>query len=53
MRPLRAAGYRRLPWKNGGGETRAILVSPPGAAGTAVLVVIELFEQPATRRHRT
>jgi environmental stress-induced protein Ves len=31
MRLLRAADYRRMPWKNGGGETREILVSPPGA----------------------
>jgi environmental stress-induced protein Ves len=31
MRILRAADYRRMPWKNGGGETREILVSPPGA----------------------
>lgn len=31
MRILRATEYRRMPWKNGGGETREILVSPPGA----------------------
>ncbi|MBL8266545.1 HutD family protein [Steroidobacter sp.] len=31
MRVLRANEYRRMPWKNGGGETREILVSPPGA----------------------
>lgn len=31
MRILRAADYRRMPWKNGGGETREVLVSPPGA----------------------
>lgn len=32
MRILRAADYRRMPWKNGGGETREVLVSPAGAA---------------------
>ena len=32
MRILRAADYRRMPWKNGGGETREIAVSPTGAA---------------------
>jgi uncharacterized protein len=32
MQILRAADYRRMPWKNGGGETREILVVPPGAA---------------------
>lgn len=31
MRILRAGDYRRMPWKNGGGETREVLVSPPGA----------------------
>lgn len=31
MQLLRASEYRRLPWKNGGGETREILISPPGA----------------------
>lgn len=31
MRILRATEYRRMPWKNGGGETREIMVSPPGA----------------------
>lgn len=31
MRILRASEYRRMPWKNGGGETREILVSPSGA----------------------
>ncbi len=31
MRILRSADYRRMPWKNGGGETREIAVSPPGA----------------------
>lgn len=28
---LRAASYRRMPWKNGGGETSEIAVFPPGA----------------------
>lgn len=28
---LRAADYRRMPWKNGGGSTIEIAVSPPGA----------------------
>jgi environmental stress-induced protein Ves len=32
MRLLRAADYRRMPWKNGGGETREVLASPAGAA---------------------
>jgi uncharacterized protein len=31
IRLLRAADYRRMPWKNGSGETREILVSPAGA----------------------
>lgn len=31
MRILRPAEYRRMPWKNGGGETREIAVSPAGA----------------------
>jgi environmental stress-induced protein Ves len=31
MRVLRASDYRRMPWKNGGGETREVLVSPAGA----------------------
>jgi environmental stress-induced protein Ves len=31
MRILRSADYRRMPWKNGGGETREIAVSPAGA----------------------
>lgn len=31
MRILRSSEYRRMPWKNGGGETREILVSPAGA----------------------
>ncbi|HEY0269482.1 MAG TPA: HutD family protein, partial [Sphingomonas sp.] len=29
---LRAADHRRMPWKNGGGETLEIAVSPPGAS---------------------
>jgi environmental stress-induced protein Ves len=32
MRILRAATYRRMPWKNGNGETTEIAVSPPGAS---------------------
>jgi len=28
---LRATQYRRMPWKNGGGETTEIAVGPPGA----------------------
>lgn len=31
MRVLRAATYQRRPWKNGGGETAEIIVSPAGA----------------------
>ena len=31
MKVLRAADYRRMPWKNGGGETREIMISPAGA----------------------
>jgi environmental stress-induced protein Ves len=31
MRILRASTYRRMPWKNGGGETTEIAVSPEGA----------------------
>lgn len=31
MRVLRAATYQRRPWKNGGGETAEIIVSPDGA----------------------
>ena len=32
MRILRSAYYREMPWKNGGGTTTEIAVSPPGAA---------------------
>ncbi|OKO70142.1 HutD family protein [Bradyrhizobium sp. AS23.2] len=32
MRILRAAAYRRMPWKNGGGETIEMVVSPAGAS---------------------
>jgi len=32
MRILRAASYRRMPWKNGGGETIEMAVSPAGAS---------------------
>ncbi len=31
MRHIRAKSYRRQPWKNGGGETIEIAVSPAGA----------------------
>ncbi|WP_431460998.1 HutD family protein, partial [Klebsiella pneumoniae] len=31
MRILRAADYRSMPWKNGGGVTTEIAVSPAGA----------------------
>jgi environmental stress-induced protein Ves len=31
MRILRAENYRRMPWKNGGGETAEIAVSPDNA----------------------
>lgn len=32
MRILRSAGYRRMPWKNGGGVTREVAISPAGAS---------------------
>lgn len=32
MRILRAAGHKRMPWKNGKGETVEIAVSPEGAS---------------------
>ncbi len=32
MRVLRAGDYTRMPWKNGGGETVEMLVSPEGAS---------------------
>jgi environmental stress-induced protein Ves len=32
MRLIRAATYHRMRWKNGGGETQEIVVSPPGAS---------------------
>jgi uncharacterized protein len=32
MRVLRAADYRRMPWKNGGGETIEMMVSPADAS---------------------
>jgi environmental stress-induced protein Ves len=32
MRIFRSADYRRMPWKNGGGETTEIAVSPDGAS---------------------
>jgi environmental stress-induced protein Ves len=31
LKVLRAADYQRMPWKNGGGETSEIAISPPGA----------------------
>ena len=31
MQVLRAENYRRMPWKNGGGETTEIAVFPAGA----------------------
>lgn len=31
MRVIKPAGYARMPWKNGGGETTEIAVSPSGA----------------------
>ena len=31
MRIIPAGSYRRMPWKNGGGETIEIAVSPEGA----------------------
>ncbi|MGE4064181.1 MAG: HutD family protein [Rhodospirillaceae bacterium] len=31
MQIVRASSYKRMPWKNGGGETTEILVSPAGA----------------------
>jgi uncharacterized protein len=32
MRILRATDYRRMPWKNGGGETVEIAIAPEGAS---------------------
>jgi len=32
MRIIRSSDYRRMPWKNGGGETAEIAVSPAGAS---------------------
>lgn len=32
MRTLREANYRRMPWKNGGGETIEMMVSPADAS---------------------
>ena len=31
MRIIRSSAYRRMPWKNGGGETVEIAISPEGA----------------------
>lgn len=36
MRLLPATGHRRMPWKNGGGETLEVARSPPGAPLDAV-----------------
>ncbi|WP_207481661.1 HutD/Ves family protein [Arenibaculum pallidiluteum] len=32
MRGISRAEFRRMPWKNGGGETVEVAISPPGAA---------------------
>ncbi len=32
MHVIRAADYRRMPWKNGGGETAEIAIEPPAGA---------------------
>jgi environmental stress-induced protein Ves len=32
MRVVRVGDYRRMPWKNGGGVTVEMIVSPPGAS---------------------
>ena len=32
MQILRSTDFRSMPWKNGGGETTEIVVSPPGAS---------------------
>jgi len=37
MQLIRASEYRRMPWKNGGGETAEVAIAPPGAA-------LELFD---------
>ena len=31
MRIIRSCDYRRMPWKNGGGETIEVAIAPPGA----------------------
>jgi environmental stress-induced protein Ves len=36
LRVLRASDYRRMPWKNGGGETREVLLAPAGATLNAL-----------------
>ncbi|MCC6912644.1 MAG: HutD family protein [Rhodospirillaceae bacterium] len=36
MQLLRSSGYKRMPWKNGGGETIEIMVSPPAADFTSM-----------------
>lgn len=32
MQVIRSTDYRRMPWKNGGGETTEVAISPAGAA---------------------
>ncbi|WP_171524369.1 HutD family protein, partial [Acinetobacter baumannii] len=32
MHVIRSRDYRRMPWKNGGGETTEIIVQPTGAS---------------------
>ncbi len=32
MRMIRSSDYRRMPWKNGGGETVEIAIAPAGAS---------------------
>jgi uncharacterized protein len=36
MRVLTPSDYKRMPWKNGGGETTEIAVFPPGASLDAI-----------------
>ena len=36
MQLLRSSDYKRMPWKNGGGETIEIMVSPPAADFTSM-----------------
>src|SRR5690348_16103916 len=32
MRIIRSSDYRRMPWKNGGGETVEVTIAPEGAS---------------------